>query len=333
MRIDRRWGRKWSGLSLGAILVLAGAGVTASRGDGPTSNSKQVEPVPISVRDPAESQDKLARKKEHCSVDPELLRSIGRAKGEQVRIRRGDDFAIFTVTETPDEQPDAIVRVGRLGRLRLGSTQPFDARVEPTVIVPDLTVEQARERGEMVERLADDGKNTRLLILAPHGGQIEPSTDLEAERLADALSRDRTSTWICRGYHGTGNQSAFDRWHITSTEISEASYPKLAKVADRTFAHAVSFHGMVDDRILIGGNAPTRLRTEIRDAIRAEVKDPKVIVDLAMPTDSNNGLGKTNIVNRYCPTGGVQIEQSARVRKEHWKEVADAVARVFASKL
>jgi phage replication-related protein YjqB (UPF0714/DUF867 family) len=90
---------------------------------------------------------------------------------------------------------------------------------------------------------------------------------------------------------------------------------------------------MTDDRILIGGSAPTRLRTEIRDAIRQAINDPKTPVDLAMPGDANGGKDPLNIVNRYVQTGGVQIEQSPRARKEHWKEIADAVAKVYASKL
>ena len=62
-------------------------------------------------------------------------------------------------------------------------------------------------------------------------------------------------------------------------------------------------------------------------------KEGKAPVDLAMPGDANGGKDAKNIVNRYVPTGGVQIEQSARARKEHWKAIADAVAKVYASKL
>ncbi len=301
---------------------------TFTNGEGPTPPGR-----PVSIRAPLSSQEGLEKKKEHCSADPDLLHSLGRAQGQQVRVYRGEgDFAIFTVAETLDEKNDATIRMGRLARVRLGSSTEFEGRVSPVVVVPGLTDEQAKARGELIERLDDDGRNTGLLIMAPHGGEIEPPTDLQAERLAEKLAGKAVSTWRCKAYHPRGGKAAFERWHITSTDISEASYPLLAKVAARKFEYAVSFHGMTDDRILIGGAAPTRLRVEIRDAIRLAINDPKLPVDLAMPGDANGGKDPKNIVNRYT-TAGVQIEQSPRARREHWREIADAVAKVYASKL
>jgi phage replication-related protein YjqB (UPF0714/DUF867 family) len=303
--------------------------VEKTRGDGPMTLARSV-----SVRDPLAGHEKLAKKKEHCSVDPDLLRSIGRKPGEQVRVyRNATDFAVFTVAESPEESLETTVRMGRFGRLRIGPSDEFDGRITPTIPSEGLTEKEARERGEMIESLIDDGKNTGLLIMAPHGGDLETPTDLQAERLAEKLGGNRVSTWVCKAYHIKGGKSAFERWHITSTDISEASYPLLGKVAARKFAYAVSFHGMADDRILVGGSGPTRLRTEIRDAIRQAINDPKIPVDLAIPGDSNGGKDPQNIVNRYVSTGGVQIEQSPRARKEHWKAIADAVAKVYASKL
>lgn len=317
----------WAGLACISTL-FATLETHPGLADGPPSSTRAVSVLPT-----LSSQEALAKKKEHCSADADLLRSMGRAGGQQVRVYRDqDDFAIFTVSETRDEKDDATLRMGRLARLRLGSTAEFDGRVSPMVVIPGLTEEQARTRGELIERLDDDGKHTGLLIMAPHGGELEPPTDLQAERLAEKLLGKPVSTWRCRAYHPRGGKAAFERWHITSTDISEASYPQLAKVAGRKFAYAVSFHGMTDDRILIGGAAPTRLRTEIRDAIRLAIKDPKVVVDLAMPGDANGGRDPKNIVNRYTEAG-VQIEQSSRSRREYWKEIADAVAKVFASKL
>jgi phage replication-related protein YjqB (UPF0714/DUF867 family) len=318
----------WAGLAPTSLLIALVVTPPGRAGD-PDQAS-----LAVSVLSPLASQDDLVKKKEHCSVDPDLLHLVGRAEWQQVRVSRGkDDFAIFTVAETQDEANDATLRMGRPARLRLGSTSEFHGRIGPTVVVPGLTEEQARTRGELIERLDDDGKQTGLLIMAPHGGEIEPPTDLQAEHLAEKLAGKPVSTWRCRGYHPKGGKAAFDRWHITSTDISEASYPLLAKVSVRKFEYAVSFHGMTDDRILIGGAAPTRLRTEIRDAIRAAIDDPGMAVDLAMPGDANGGKDPKNIVNRYVANGGVQIEQSPRARREYWKQIADAVARVFATKL
>jgi phage replication-related protein YjqB (UPF0714/DUF867 family) len=314
-----------AGLWITTLLVV----VEPSSADGPQIASREVR-----VRDPLPGHEQVSKKKESCSVDSGLLRSIGRKPGEQVRIyRNANDFAVFTVFETLEEANESTVRIGRLGRLRIGPSDEFDGRITPTIPSEGLTETQARERGEMIEHLTDDGTNTGLIIMAPHGGDLETPTDLQAERLAEKLGGNRVSTWVCKAYHIRGGKSAFDRWHITSTDISEASYPLLGKVSTRKFEYAVSFHGMTDQRILIGGSAPTRLRTEIRDAIRQAINDPKIPVDLAMPGDANGGKDPKNIVNRYVNNGGVQIEQSSRARKEHWKAIADALAKVYASKL
>ncbi len=193
--------------------------------------------------------------------------------------------------------------------------------------------DEAKIQGGIFERLDDDGAQTGLLILAPHGGQVEPPTDLQALRVFDKLRGRPVSTWRCEGYHPEGGKAAFDRWHITSTEIREANFPLLARVAHRRFRFAVSFHGMVDDRILIGGLAPTRLRTEVRDAIRHALGRSEVAVDLALPGDPKGGRDPRNIVNRYAQAGGVQIEQSLQARQDHWKAIADAVAKVYSSRL
>lgn len=133
----------------------------------------------VSVRAPLDTQTAIEKRKEHCSADPALLSAIGRAKGQQVRIyRNATEFAIFTVGETEDEQHDATIRMSKFARLRFGPSDEFEGRLSPVVVMSGLTEEEARMRGELIEQLDDDGRNTTLLILAPHGGDMETPTDL-----------------------------------------------------------------------------------------------------------------------------------------------------------
>ena len=290
---------------------------------------------PIRVRDPEAGHPLVASQKEHCAVPAALLSEIGSAVGRQVRISRSEsEFALFTVVANLDKTPPDEVAIGPLGRGRLGASAGFAGQISAHLPQSDLTDDEAKARGELVERLDDDGKNNGLLILAPHGGQIEPPTDLQAERVTQQLGiPQRITTWRCRGYPTEGGQAAFDRWHITSTAISAASFPLLGKLARRRFRYAVSFHGMVEDRVLIGGSGPEQLRIEIRDTIREALAGTSIQVDLALPGDANSGSDPQNIVNRYVDGGGIQIEQSNRARRDHWKEIADAVAQVYGSKL
>ena len=290
--------------------------------------------VPVTVRDPDPGQVVARGKKEHCTVTPDLLARIGGGAGRQVRIARGSgEFAVFTAVEAVDEGQGTSVRVGRAGRLRLGtSAEGFAATVSAQVARSDLAEADAKAQGELVERLDDDGSQTGLLVLAPHGGQVEAGTDRQAERVVARLNGRRVSAWRAEGYHPRGGKSAFDRWHITSTDIHEASYPLLGRVANRRFDYAVSFHGMADDRILVGGAGPARLKIAVRDAIRAALAPTGIAVDIALPGDANAGVSPRNIVNRYS-AAGVQIEQSPRVRRDHWQAIADAVAQVYAGRL
>lgn len=163
---------------------------------------------------------------------------------------------------------------------------------------------------------------------------IERYTDDQAERVVSQLSGTgkTASSWRCKGWKSGGG--AYDRWHITSTDIHRTSFPRLDSIADRGFAHAVSFHGIGgnDKKVLIGGRAPDSLKNEIRTAIRKRAKGLDVQVVTSGPYAATS---ERNFVNWLTAGGsnGVQIEQSSDVRANHWAAVADAVASVYGSKL
>lgn len=279
-------------------------------------------------------QASLISRPEHCSADPDRLRAIGRGVGHQVRVSRGEsDVAVFTVSEARDEEPEAVVRMGLAARERLRAPQEFPARVLAEVTHPTLTDAEARQSGEFVERSDDDGVDAGLLVLAPHGGQIEPFTDQQAERVAANLAGKPVATWRCMGWAPKGGPSASARWHITSTEIHEASFPRLARLAGRRFAYAVSFHGMGREGILIGGAGPSSLKKELQAEIGRALAGSGIAIEIAAEGDRLGGSDPRNIVNRYCRGTGVQIEQSPRARRDSWRAIADAVARVYASHL
>ena len=316
-------------------LLLSTLGLPLSRpsfGQQPGKQDKVTRRVAVSVHEAQSSQTDLIKHAEHCSVSPLLLQKLGRKQGEQIRIYRNDDqFAVFTIAEIREESNPLVVRLGRSGRLRTGAAERFEGFATHQVPADELSEDQAREKGELIEKRVDDGRSQELLILAPHGGEIEPYTDREAEHLLKSLPMKAPAAWICKGFRPNPKGSASQRWHITSSDISEASYPQLGRVGNRKYRFVVSFHGMTEERILIGGLAPTSLRSEIRDAIREAINDLAVPVDLARVGDSFAGSEPSNIVNRYATDGGIQIEQSARARSKHWKAIAESVAKVLST--
>jgi phage replication-related protein YjqB (UPF0714/DUF867 family) len=279
-------------------------------------------------------QDDLIKQKEHCSADPEKLAAVGRALGHQVRIKRNDyEYGLYTVSEVRQESPDNIVRMGEDGRERLGTSDEFTGTLDSQVPHPTFTDAEAEAYSEFVERLEDNGMHTGLIAIAPHGGMIERYTDQQAERVASRLAAKGISSWRCKGWKEGGG--AFERWHITSTDIHEASFPRLNSVISRGFTYAVAFHGFDHPQILIGGTAPDSLKQEIKAAIEGAIAGSGITVRIAKPHEGFGGDSPRNIVNRLTIGGanGIQIEQSLQARTDYGQAIADAVANVYNPKL
>jgi phage replication-related protein YjqB (UPF0714/DUF867 family) len=289
-----------------------------------------------SIKKALPEQDDLERRKEHCSADREKLETAGRLLGHQVRIKRKNDdkeYGLYTVSEVRQENPDNVVRMGQGGLGRLGNGE-FAATLDSQVPHPDLSVSQAEDQGEFVERLDDNGWHNGLIAIAPHGGKIEPHTDEQAEHVWSRLEGKGVSAWRCKGWHPRG---AFEHWHITSTDIHEASFPLLNSVISRGFRYAVAFHGFNDPNkpdILVGGLAPDALKEEVKQAIQRAVGS-EITVEITTPDDKFGGDDKRNIVNRLTAGGanGVQIEQKEEPREKHGPAIAEAVADVYDAKL
>lgn len=279
-------------------------------------------------------QQDLIDHDEHCSADPDKLRTVGRASGQQVRIKRSStQYALYTVSLVPQESPENIVRMGATGLQRLGTSAEFVGTLDSRVPHPTFTDAEAEANSEFVERLKDNGRHRGLIAIAPHGGNIEQHSDRQAERVASRLAGKGVSSWRCKGWKQGGG--AYERWHITSTDIHEASFPRLNRVISRGFRYAVAFHGFSQQEILIGGTAPDSLKQEIRVAIEGAVAGSGITVRIAQPADNFGGDSPRNIVNRLTAGGanGVQIEQSLPARRDHGQAIADAVANVYNPKL
>jgi co-chaperonin GroES (HSP10)/phage replication-related protein YjqB (UPF0714/DUF867 family) len=287
-----------------------------------------------SVKKAQSSQRDLKRHKEHCSADPKKLATIGRALGHQVRIKRNDtEYGLYTVSRASQESPDNIVRMGETGRKRLGASDEFAAILDSQVAHPAYDDAAAKAKSEFVERLEDNG--TGLVAIAPHGGDIEPHTDQQAEHVASRLVAKAASLWLCKGWWNRQGDP-FDHWHITSTEIHEASFPRLNSIISRGFTYAVAFHGFHKPEILIGGGcAVDSLKQEIKTEIEHRIAGSGICVRIASPNERYGGDSTQNIVNRLTADreSGIQIEQSPQARSSHWQCIADAVADVYDRKL
>src|ERR1700754_121868 len=163
------------------------------------------------------NQEDLRTHPEHCSADGRALSAVGITGCQQVRVKRTDNqYGLYTVSEVRIEDTDDIViaRMGRSGRRRLGPdvefADKFDAEFNSQVVHPTMSDQEARDNGEFVERLQDHCAHSGLIVIAPHGGDIEKHTDEQAQHVASRLPDKAVSVWLCKGYHPGG---AFDAWH------------------------------------------------------------------------------------------------------------------------
>ena len=198
-----------------------------------------------------------------------------------------------------------------------------------------LTDAEAEARSEFIENVTDNGQNRKLIVIAPHGGNIEKQTDEQAEHVVQKLSSKYVSTWICKGFKKGGG--AFKRWHITSTDINKESFPKLKSIMTRDkFEYSVAFHGWDRDSICIGGSMEwPGLKEEIKNQIWELVRGSHIVVNTdhehTCPPDFN-GNDAENIVTRLG-INSLQIEQSEEARKCYGIDIADVVADVIGPKI
>jgi phage replication-related protein YjqB (UPF0714/DUF867 family) len=278
------------------------------------------------VKNSLDEQFTLKSNKEHCSAHPDKLATIDRAVGNQIRIKRNEnEYALYTVSETRQEEPDNILRMTDKARSRLGTTDEFDAIVESKVPYATYKNEEADEeaakrKNEFIECLNDNGTHTKLIVIAPHGGAIEEYTDRQAEYLAAQLADQGVSCWRCQGWkrRQDPDRGAYERWHITSTDIHEASFPLLNTVIHRGFTYAVAFHGFrKKNKILIGGSADGALKQKIKIAIQNAIAPSDIDVKIATSSSHYGGDNPKNIVNRLANCNGIQIEQSKAAPEQY----------------
>ncbi len=273
----------------------------------------------------------LRGEREHCNISASVVGDVGDRVGTQVRVRCADDGAKYDsglYTIVGDCRKKDTVEMGKEGLSRVGFENKSQAEVRTYAPHPDYeTRAEASEHDEYVEILEDDGEQSTLVACAPHGGWIEYPTDKQSARVAETLG---VTEWTCAGYNSGGG--AYDRWHITSTEIDRRSFPGLDTIADRGFDHAVSFHGFSEEGIAIGGGAPEALKVELQETI-SEAVGSAYDVYVVDSDNAYSGDSEENFVNWLTEdNNGIQIEQSWDVRTDHWDTVADAVSRFYATR-
>ncbi len=138
---------------------------------------------------------------------------------------------------------------------------------------------------------------TDALVLAPHGGGIEPGTS----ELARAVAGERHALYLFEGLRGDGNGEL----HVTSTRFEEPRLTPLLAQAARVLA----LHGCVGDEpaALLGGRDEALVARLGRSLRRAGVEVRPAPADLG-------GESPRNVCNRGRSGRGAQVELTRGLR-------------------
>jgi phage replication-related protein YjqB (UPF0714/DUF867 family) len=204
----------------------------------------------------------------------------------------------------------------------------------------------------------------QVVVLTPHGGDIEGDTSDMAGRLVQRLANLNVDadSWDAAG---EWPDDTSERWHITATAVDPSSFPGLAQVFAEPdyqtgvpYRYSVAYHGMRLDSpaVLLGGQANLEekcwVTRRMQDALDAEepgsagdvafyladVDDHEISlpdrqgrrVEGERSVSGVRGLSDDNVVNRLSPNdgdpefGAFQVEISNGLRDEQF--LMDAVS-------
>jgi phage replication-related protein YjqB (UPF0714/DUF867 family) len=150
-----------------------------------------------------------------------------------------------------------------------------------------------------------EGSST--VMVAPHGGAIEPGTSEVAKEVAN----NDLSLAIFEGIKPKDNK----RLHITSTNFDEPRCVELVQKSNTV----VAFHGERSNElsVFLGGRD---------DELGAQLKAALERYGYAVKTHGNpdlHGLNEANICNRGRHGVGVQLELSSGLRRTFFQSLTD----------
>lgn len=146
-------------------------------------------------------------------------------------------------------------------------------------------------------RIRIKSRDPRILIMAPHGGKIEPTTEIIAEAIAG-------EDYSFYSFQGLKTDSRI--LHIESHLFDE---PRALKAVEKAEV-VVTVHGQIDQKkefVMVGGLHDS-LRTEIMRQLEAAGFQTRT------PTEGLMGMDPQNICNRGRLKKGTQLEVSRKVR-------------------
>lgn len=155
-------------------------------------------------------------------------------------------------------------------------------------------------------------RNSAVLIMAPHGGSIEPGTS----EVAEALAGDEFSLYCFEGHKRYNNNVL----HITSTHFNEPQALSLIRQSHTVVT--VHGHRQKISRVYVGGVNET-LQLEIVCNLRVAG------FSAAKGRGSRAGNSSRNLCNRGRTRAGIQLELTQGLRRQFFARLKGGSRRPF----
>jgi phage replication-related protein YjqB (UPF0714/DUF867 family) len=169
----------------------------------------------------------------------------------------------------------------------------------------ELSEAESEDIDFRISAVKREGSST--VIVAPHGGDIEPGTS----EVANEVANNDLSLAIFEGIKPRGNK----RLHITSTNFDEPRCVKLVNESDTVVA--IHGEGSNELSVFLGGRD---------DELCAQLKEALERYGYTVKTHGNpdlHGLNESNICNRGRHGVGVQLELSSGLRQTFFQSLTD----------
>lgn len=161
--------------------------------------------------------------------------------------------------------------------------------------------EDINGKGDFRIVVLDNEREKDIVIMAPHGGGIEPHTS----KIAKNLAGEKYCLYL---FEGTKKNCNFDTLHITSTRFNEPRCLKI--VANSTIAIAIHGKRGNGEEVEVGGRNIDLVKSIVDSLSKNGFKAKHI------KSGNLSGTSINNICNKTSTGEGVQIEIMMGLRKK-----------------
>ncbi|NWK84615.1 poly-gamma-glutamate hydrolase family protein [Staphylococcus sp. GSSP0090] len=214
-----------------------------------------------------------------------------------VKLTETGTSASSTAQDTKTEAVDTVV-----GNADTSLDIPVETRKSDYYSSMTELYNDTKEGVDWKKDTRDTGKS--VLIVAPHGGNIEQGTTELTKLVANNGNFDYFSFEAIRPSNNT-------QLHVTSTHYDDATLHDM--IQDRSAT--ISIHGAQGDEqiVYLGG-----LKSSLRDAIQSQLEGKGF--NVKVPPEYIGGANSNNFINKIEGSTGIQLELTTALRKAFFKD-------------